>query len=129
MLQLSTPGSDDESRDKGAELALWLLHHEDLPIRIRVHCNIIRACYGEGNPVWHAEEATRVMEAALVDRVPGEAERKLLQNARDSIAIAKELAAEMAAMSSDSESEEEEAEDEEAEAKEDNEEDLSLIHI
>jgi len=88
MMTLSAPGADDKSRDEGAKLALWLLEHENIPIKIRVQAHLTRACYGEGDPVWHGQQGVRIMEKALYTLGKfGKAEENLLLNARKALEL------------------------------------------
>lgn len=108
MLELSADEANDESRDKGAELALNLLEHPELPLEIRIQAHIVRACYGEGNPVWHGEEAVRLMEQAMTrlrenGTTTGRAEENLLWEAKEALRGAQDLARRMKEVESDNE--------------------------
>lgn len=79
-----TPQStaDDE------RFAADLLTLHDLPFQLRVRCHVIFGRFFEGDYLWHAQEAVRLLEAV---RLPSYEDRVLLKQARETMVDAEQV--------------------------------------
>lgn len=77
-----------QSTADAERFAAYLLILQDLPFQLCVRCHVILGRFLEGDYLWHAQEAVRLLEAV---RLPSYEERVLLKQARETMADAEQV--------------------------------------